>query len=107
MMNAISVQAFEITGAPRLDPIRVYLQDLGPGQGRITFECYGAAWACYFGSIGSGRTIAQFVRACGPDYLTNALDSARGTRDSAKERTYLRRIVEAVQAELRQEGVAA
>jgi hypothetical protein len=34
----ITVQAFEITGAPRLDPIRVYMQDLGPGQGRITID---------------------------------------------------------------------
>lgn len=102
MKTPITVHAFEITGAPRLDPIRVYLQDLGPGQGRITIECYGAAWACYFASIGSDRTIAQFVRECGVDYLTNAFASARGTRGSTREVPYLRRIVEAVQAELRE-----
>jgi hypothetical protein len=107
MKNPITVKAFEITGAPRLDPIRAYLQDLMPGQGRITIECYGAAWACYFASIGSGRTIEQFVREAGADYLVNALDAARGTRGLVRERAYLRRIVEAVQAELRQEGSVA
>lgn len=104
MKRSIAVQAFEITDAPRLDPIRVYLQDLGQGHGRITIECYGAAWACYFSSIGSGRTIAEFVREVGPDYLTNAFDSARATRGSTRDRLYLRRIVEAVQAEMQQEG---
>lgn len=104
MKAPITVQAFEITGAPRLDPIRVYLHDIGPGQGRITIECYGGAWACYFGSIGSGRNIEQFVRTAGADYLTKALDSARGTRGLVRDREYLRRIVDAVQAELTQEG---
>lgn len=99
-IHPITVRTFEITDAPGLDSIRVYLQDLAPGQGRITLECYGCAWACYFGSMGEGKGIGDFVRTAGSDYITNALAVARGARGVARQKAYLRCIVDAVQAAL-------
>lgn len=38
----------DIMQSHRLDPIRVTLDDIEPGRGRITVECYGRAWASYW-----------------------------------------------------------
>lgn len=64
----ITVDAFEILDYPRLDPVRVILQDIRPGAGRITVECYGLAFASAFTSIGD-RTIQKFVAGCTVPYL--------------------------------------
>lgn len=56
----------------RLDPIRVTLDDIEPGKGRITIECYSKAWASYWGAM-SGQTIAQFFAGCDNDYLIGNL----------------------------------
>ncbi len=104
-IRPLTVRTFEITDAPGLDPIRVYLQDLAPGQGRITLECSGCAWACFFGSMGEDKNIADFMRTAGSDYITNALAVARGARGLARQKAYLRHIVDAVQAVLNVQAV--
>ena len=86
-------RAFEINGAPRLDPIRVILQDLGPGQGRVIIECYGSAWSAYWGATGH-QSILQFLDMADADYITSALSSHQ--RLSKIETAYLTRIVQAV-----------
>lgn len=77
-----------ITGGDRLDPITVFIEDLGSRtikredkpdhitrQGKITIECYGESWSSYWGGMGP-RTVAQFFCDCGDDYLMGCL--ARG-----------------------------
>lgn len=67
-----TVRQVEITQVPGLDPIRVILSDLGPGQGRINIECWGKSWASYWGGMGK-QTIAQFFCWCGDGYLAGNL----------------------------------
>lgn len=64
----------------RLDPVTVYLENMGPnggvdhvtGRGKIIIECYGKSWSSYWGGMGD-RTVAQFFCACSTDYLVGCL----------------------------------
>lgn len=94
----ITVTAFEITDAPDLDFVRVILQDIGPGQGRITIECYGQAWSTYWGAMGD-RTVGQFFHQGDDDYMVHKLQSGHLTK---RAYAYLLKIVQAVQEALRQ-----
>lgn len=67
------VELVVITGAKALDPIRVQLENMEPGKGRITIECYGQAWSAYWGGMGKGRTIDQFFCSCDNGYLAGNL----------------------------------
>lgn len=70
-----TVTIVRITGieaSHSLDPIRVTLDDIEPGKGRITIECWGKAWASYWGGMGS-QTIAQFFVGCNNGYLIDNL----------------------------------
>lgn len=71
-VEATKVTMLRITDVPSLDPIRVTLDDIGPSQGRINIECYGQAWASYWGGMG-GKTIAQFFASCDNCYLISNL----------------------------------
>lgn len=62
------VTIVRISELGRLDPIRVTLDDIEPGKGRINIECYGKAWASYWGAMGK-RSIADFVMSCDNGYL--------------------------------------
>lgn len=66
------VRRLTISEVPSLDPIRVMLEDIGPGQGRINIECWGKSWANFFGGMGE-RTIAQFFVSCDEHYLAGKL----------------------------------
>lgn len=50
--NSAKTEAFTIFDAPKLDPVTVVLQDLGPGCGRLMVECWGSAWSAYWGGMG-------------------------------------------------------
>lgn len=56
----------------KLDPVTVYLNDIGPRQGKITIECYGQSWSAYWGGMGE-RTIAEFFCSCNAHYLAGKL----------------------------------
>lgn len=77
------VRITDIMASHRLDPIRVTLDDIAPGKGRICIECYGKAWASYWGAMGN-RTIAQFFIDCDNGYLIgNLATSLYSTRYSS------------------------
>ena len=63
----------KITGGDRLDPIHVFLEDIGKGAGRITIVCYGKAWSSYWGSMGEDNDIREFFISCNEQYLTEKL----------------------------------
>lgn len=69
-----TVRQLEISEVPGLDPIRVMLSDLGPGQGRINIECWGKSWASYWGGMGK-ETIAEFFTTCDEHYIAKNLAS--------------------------------
>ncbi len=98
-------RAFRITDVQALDPITVYLEDHEPGRGTLTVRCFDRAWTCYWGSMGGGATLAEFMRRVDAGYIANCL--MRGTRAAITKRqiedrdmAYLTRICEAVKAAL-------
>jgi len=92
-------RVFRIYDAPKLDPILVVMQDLGPGVGRLLLECYGDAWSGYWGATGE-RTIQQFVLGCSADYIAGKMLGGQHKRNKQSQ-AYILRIVEAVQTALR------
>ena len=66
------IRRLTISEVPGIDPIRVMLEDIGPGQGRINIECWGQSWANYWGGMGK-ETIAQFFATCDEHYLAGKL----------------------------------
>ena len=94
------VDHIQITGAPRLDPIQVFMQDFG-GSGRITIECYGKAWSAYFGGIGV-ESLRKFIATSHPEYLANKLTSGKQSKtDAAYLDRIARAVIDAVHGELR------
>jgi hypothetical protein len=68
------VRITDIAASHSLDPIRVTLDDIEPGKGRINIECWGKAWASYWGGMGE-KTISQFFASCDNGYLIQNLSS--------------------------------
>lgn len=91
-IRLIAVEAFEIQ--PKgLDPVRIILQDLSGGAGRLIIECYGKAWSGYWGATGSD-TLRGFLLRCDADYIANRIARVEDRKPFAAK--YLLRIVEAV-----------
>lgn len=63
------VQRITITGVEHLDAISVYLEDCGPGRGKVTITCWDESWTNFWGSMGDGRTIRGFFIGCDNGYL--------------------------------------
>lgn len=92
------VESLRITDAGLLDPITVVFIDYETGKGKVIIECFGQAWACYFGGMGD-RKIRQFVAESEDEYLTNKLaDTAR--RWLKRDQGYLYRIIHEVRTAL-------
>lgn len=64
-----------ITDVPRLDPISVYLEDLGPERGKVTITCFDDSWTNFWGSMGKGRTVRDFFIGCDNGYLCSKFAS--------------------------------
>jgi hypothetical protein len=94
--GTVSVHVVESHTQPWHDPITVFFQDFEPGKGRMVMECYGQAWASYWGAMGN-HTVRDFVKTAGPDYLVNKLSRPKQTKTEEK---YLRRLVEAIKGDL-------
>ncbi len=93
-----NIECLTITDVRSLDLINVYFKNNDLGQGSITITCYGKAWTSYFGSMGD-RTIEQFVKSCGADYLVSKMiDYSK--RVPKKDEEYFTRIVNAVKESL-------
>ncbi|AWL12784.1 hypothetical protein HMF8227_02332 [Saliniradius amylolyticus] len=71
-----------ISELERLDPITVFLEDLGPNKGRITIRCFDQTWSANWNAMGAASVAHFFVR-CDENYLCNSLSSipARITAD--------------------------
>jgi len=62
-----------ITDLFALDPVTVIAEDIEPGKGKITIECYGESWTAYWGAMGETKTISQFFCSCDKHYLAGKL----------------------------------
>lgn len=101
-----NVRMLTITDAPRLDPVDVFIVNYAPGKGRITIRCWDRAWTCAWFSMG-GQTIEKFFAEADADYVYNNMSREGMRKDALKrEREYVMRIIQAVQAALRELAVA-
>jgi len=69
------VLSLTITGAERLDPIRVMIENHELGRGGITVTCYGQAWTGFWLAMG-GDTVQEFIQRVSNDYLIGYFDSS-------------------------------
>jgi hypothetical protein len=67
-----TVQKLLVKDVQGLDPVSIYLEDIGKGQGKVTITCFGESWTSYWGGMGN-RTVAEFVRSCDNQYLAKNL----------------------------------
>lgn len=75
-----TVTKLVITGAPRLDPITVFLEDLAPCKGKITISCWGKSWTAYWGGIWDGLNIGQFFCELNTGYIIGYFDQLMSSR---------------------------
>ncbi|WP_236189349.1 hypothetical protein [Pseudomonas pharyngis] len=75
-----TVTKLVITGAPSLDPINVFLEDLAPKRGKITVSCYDKSWHAYWGGMWDGHTIAQFFCELSTGYVIGYFDQSLRSR---------------------------
>lgn len=72
-VEKINVLAFIITGAERLDPVRVMIENYEPGKGRITITCFGKARTGAWFAMG-GDTVQEFIKRVSNEYLIGYFD---------------------------------
>src|SRR5689334_6494553 len=102
-IEATTCTVLTIEDVPRLDPMRVIVMNYEPFRGRIIIQCYDRAWTGFWGAMGC--TLEKFFVQCNWDYIASNLTCGlHGMRKDAAKRDedYLRRIIEAVQAALRE-----
>lgn len=74
-----------ITGAPSLDPITVFLEDLAPCRGKITVSCWGKSWTACWGGMWDGLSIAQFFCKMNTGYIIGYFDQEMSPRQFSGE----------------------
>jgi hypothetical protein len=75
-----TVTKLVLTGAPNLDPITVFLEDLAPCKGKITVSCWGKSWTGYWGGMWDGLNIGQFFCKLNTGYIIGYFDQAMSPR---------------------------
>ena len=88
-----------ISDIPHLDAISLFLEDFGPGRGKVTINVYSDSWSAGWGAMGEGLDIRQFLIKCDNDYLIRKLsvgiertiDSYDGLVEDAKKSVIERR----------------
>ena len=80
-----TVTKLVITGAPNLDQITVFLEDLSPFKGKITVNCWGKSWTAYWSSMWDGLNIRQFFCKLNTGYIIGYFDQAMKSRQLSGE----------------------
>lgn len=88
-IEKIDVLSLVITGAERLDPVRVMIENYEPGKGRITITCYGKAWTAAWFAMG-GDDVQTFIKRVSNEYLIGYFDpQLRSTVDDDNDANLL------------------
>lgn len=72
-VEKMDVLAYTVTGAERLDPVRLMIENYEPGKGRITITCYGKAWTGAWFAMG-GDSVQEFIKRVSNEYLIGYFD---------------------------------
>lgn len=67
-----------LTELDALDPVTFIAEDFGPGQGKLTIDCYGKSWTNYWGGMGS-ENIMEFISTCNTEYIADKMFEGRST----------------------------
>lgn len=94
------VRRIRIPARNNLDPITVFVEDLGQGRGRMAICCYASAWNAYWGAMGTDSTM-EFVASCNADYIGNSMTSGTILSSKKREQAYADRIAAEVVAEVK------
>ena len=98
-------EVFTISDVKDLDLVTVFIQDLGPGRGKLTVECYGHAWSTYWGGMGD-QTVRQFLLGVDTTYVATKLVSGLQRVVTRREERWVGTIVDAVLRAIREEHKA-
>ncbi|KRP74608.1 hypothetical protein [Pseudomonas lactis] len=85
LVERSTVTKLVITGAPQLDPVTVFLEDLAPRKGKITVSCWGKSWTAYWGGMWDGLNIGQFFCELNAGYVIGYFDQAMSPRQFSGE----------------------
>lgn len=94
------------SGRQDLDAVTAFMQDFEPGRGQLTLVCWGRAWSHFWGAMGGGSTLADFLGSASTGYIVGKLMLTRDVllkRAEPREERWLSQIVEALKDELRRE----
>jgi len=87
-----------------LDPSTAFLEDFEPGQGQLTLVCWGRAWSHYWGAMGNGSTLSEFLRSASTEYIVGKLMLPYDVmlrRAEKREEQWLGMLVNALKAQLK------
>lgn len=65
-------ETYLLTDLKALDPVTVYVTNYEPGKGKVTIDCYGKSWTCYWGGMGE-TNLQEFFVGCDNSYILNKL----------------------------------
>lgn len=92
-------------GMDELDPVTAFMQDFEPGRGELTLVCWGRAWTHFWGAMGDGSTLRDFLLSASTGYLVGKLmlpSDVMLKRSEKREERWLTQIVEALKRQLRE-----
>lgn len=92
-----SIEVIDIPASGPLDPVTVFLQDLGDKRGQMTVISFGMAWTMYLGAMGS-NSVKSFISTCGSDYIANKLYCYQRQCSKKIEKHELSRLVQIANA---------
>ena len=91
------------SGLDDLDQVTAFLEDFEPGRGQLTLVCWGRAWTHFWGAMGNGSTLSEFLSRASTGYLVGKLMLPYDVmlkRSEKREERWLSQIVEALKVEL-------
>jgi len=72
-LETSNVKKIVIRDLKDLDPISLYLEDYGKGQGQITIICFNKSWSNFWGSMGT-ENLTDFILSADNHYLSKKLN---------------------------------
>ena len=78
-IESSKIQKLTLSELERLDPVSVYIEDIGERSGEITLKCFNKSWTAYWGGCGHNG-VANFYLSCDNPYLVNCF--SRGIDDT-------------------------
>ncbi len=97
-------------GLSSLDPVTAFLQDFEPGRGQLTLVCWERAWTYFWGAMGDGSTVAEFVGRASTRYLVGKLmlpSDVMLKRAERREDQWVNQIIEGLKNELIRAAIAS